>query len=175
MRYAIILSVVIAAAGTVMIPDAQAQTESTRGVDIARAVELEREAEVASGERRRWSRAASLLEEASRLRPESDPVALANLRMAGTIYGALGQFERAKRTLLGLADRAIEYGEVATAANVLMDAAHIAVRLNDEPAVRSCYERANRLAMSSHLSSEEQRLITARLESSRSVFASVGR
>jgi hypothetical protein len=172
MRYAVIAPVAIAAAAwTVLTVGAFAQTpQSGASLDAARAVEVERNAEIASRERGRWWEAASLFREASRLRAENDPIALGDLRMAGSIYAALGQFERAKRTMLALADRAVEFGEVATAAHALMDAAHVAVELNDANAARSSYARVQRLAMSSHLTSEEQRSITARLEGAQSVL-----
>jgi hypothetical protein len=173
MRYAVIVPVAIAAAAwTVMTVGALAQTpQSIASVDVTTAVQLEKDAEIASRDRGRWSEAASLFQEASRLRRENDPVGLGNLRMAGAIYAAVGQFERAKRTMVALADRAIEFGEISTAAHALMDAAHVAVELNDATAARGSYERAQRLAMSSHLTSQEQRSITARLESTQSVLA----
>lgn len=144
-------------------------------VDVSRAVELETEASVANGDSRRWLFAASMLREAAQLRPQNDPVALTDLRTAGAIYGTIGEFERARRTMLELADRATEFGEVATAAHALMDAAHVAVQLKDVRLVRSYFERAQRLALSSHLTAEEQRLIRTRLERSPSLFASASR
>jgi hypothetical protein len=167
--------VIAAAAWTVTTGGAHAQTESTAVVDIARAVELERQAEIANGNRRTWSDAASLFLEASHLRPENDPIALGNIRMVGAIYGETGQLHRAKRTMLDLADGANAFGEVATAAHALMDAAHLSVELNDASGARSAYERAHRLAMSSHLTGEQRREIASRLAKSPGVFASARR
>ena len=174
MRYAFIVSVALAAvAWTTTGANAHAQSpESTPSVDIQRALELEREAAVANSDSRRWSEAASLFREASRLRPANDPVGLMNLRTAGAIYGTMGELTRARRTMLELADRATEFGEVATAANALIDAAHVAVKLRDLQAVRGYYERAQRLALSSHLTDAEQQLLTSRLEQSPTLFAS---
>jgi hypothetical protein len=173
MKYAVIAPITIAAiAWTVMTVDAVAQTpQSPTSVDVDRAVEVEAAAVLASRERRRWSEAASLFQEAARLRPANDPMALGDLRMAGLIYAEIGQFERAKRTIQALVDRALEFGEVATAVHVLLDAAHVAAESADATGARASYERAQRLAMSSHLTSEEQRVLTARLSHSQDVFA----
>jgi hypothetical protein len=159
---------------TVGSTQAQVGVPSTQ-VDIPRAVELEREAAVARKDRRGWSRTASLLLEASRFRPENDPVGLVNVRTAAAIYGTMGKLERARSTLLGLADRAITFGEVEVAAHALMDAAHVAAKLRDAPSMLSYYERAQRLAMSSHLTREAHGRITMRLDRSPTQLASSGR
>jgi hypothetical protein len=159
-----------------MASGAQAQTSgSGTSEDVRRAFELENSAAVAQTDSRRWSQAAAMLREASRLRPENDPVALMDLRTAGAIYGTIGDLQRAKKTMLELAERAEEFGEIATAAHAFMDAAHVALRLEDPESVRRFYSRAQRLAMSSHLTSDERRVITVRLERSPTLFASAAR
>jgi hypothetical protein len=177
MRYGVMVPVVVATAvWVVTTPGAQAQTAaSTTTEDVVRAVDLERQAEIAHGDRRSWREAASLLVEASRLRRVNDPIALADLRTAGAIYGEVGQPQRGKRILLELADTAIEFGEVATAAHALIDAAHLAAESSDANGARSAFGRAQRLAMSSHLTGEQQHAVASRLERMPGVFASAPR
>ena len=173
MRYGIFTPVVIAAvAWTVTTSGAQAQMwHPSTQVDVPRAIELEREADIAKSDPDQWTRVASLLRQASRLRPGNDPIAFVNLQSAGVIYGTVGKFEPARSTFLELASRAISFGEVEAAAHAFIDVTHVAVELGDVPAARSYYERAQRLSNSSHLSSEEQQSIVMRLEPSTTLMA----
>jgi hypothetical protein len=177
MRYAVIAPFAVAvAAWTMTAVSAHAQTSRfVVAVDVDRATQLESEAQLAQGDSRRWPDAASMLRRASHVRPPNDPIALRDLRTAGAIYGTIGDLQRAKETVLELADRATEFGEIAMAAHAYMDMAHIAVELRDVQAVRTYYERAQRLAQSSHLTGDERRSIAIRLERSPGLFASAVR
>lgn len=144
-------------------------TESVRS-----AIELEKQAGSAIAEAR-WSEAASMLRDASDLRPSSDPIGLSNLSAAGSLYAATGQLAKARHAFVELSERAAQYGEVDTAAHAFIDAAHVTAELGDSRSAVDYYERARRLAMSSYLSSEEVVTLTARLAQSRTLFAGVGR
>ena len=174
MRYRMVVPIALAAAAwTGGAADAQSQTSGAGSpADDIRAIELEEEAAVANTDSRRWPHAASLFREAAQLRRQNDPIALADLRTAGAIYGTLGQFERARRTLLELSDRAARFGEVEMAAHVLIDVAHVAAALGDRSAVLDYYERARSLTMSSHLTAEQRQNVAARLERSPNLLAS---
>ncbi len=177
MRYSIFTSVVIAATvWTVTTRSTQAQMwEPSPHVDIPQAIELERGAEIPKSDPGQWTRAAFLLRKASRLRPGNDPIALIDLQTAGTIYGNVEKFGAARSTLVELVDRATEFGEVEVAAHALIDATYVEVELENVPSALRFYERAQRLAMSSHLTSEEQQRITMRLEPSTTFVAASDR
>ncbi|MGD2045980.1 MAG: hypothetical protein PVJ80_16630 [Gemmatimonadota bacterium] len=168
----------IAAALALAAGRAEAQT-ADRFVDqdtdaVTTAIELEQQVNSAIAEAR-WSDAASMLRAASDLRPPSDPIALSNLSAAGAMYGTIGEFDEARRVFVELADRADQEGEFATAAHALLDAAHAAAALDDSPSSVEYYERARRIATSSHLSSEEVRALNDRLSRSSSLVARRGR
>jgi len=166
MRYATALSVaVLSAVGSLTATPIQAQVwGSATTVDIARATQLEAQAAVAMNTPSRWAHAADLLREAASYRAGGDPTALSDLQMAGTMYASQRRFESAKSTLLELADRANAFGEVGAAAHALIDAAFVEVELRDVVSARRWSERAERLAMSSHLTTDEQRGIVDRLD-----------
>jgi hypothetical protein len=174
MRYAIVAPSVVAAALWAVTPvSTSAQgLAADNAVNVDRAAQLEEGASVAMGDRRVWSSAANMYREASDIRHPSDPVALADLRTAAAIYGTIGDYRRAREAILELADRATEYGEIVVAAHAFLDAAHVAVALKEGQDVLTFYERAQRLARSSHLTDEEQRWLVYRLEQTPVLFAS---
>jgi hypothetical protein len=174
MRYCIVASAAVAAAIWATTPvSTSAQTWAVvDAVEVDRAVELEQRASVAMGNSREWSAAAAMYREASRLRSPNDPQALADLRTAGGIYGTVGDYRRARETILELADRATAFGEISVAAHAFLDAAHVAVALRDVPGAQAFYDRAQRLARSSHLSADEQGQLVRRLERTPTRFAS---
>ena len=166
MRYATALSVaVLSAVGSLTATPIQAQVWSSREVvDVARATELETRASVAMNTPSRWAHAADLLREAAGYRAGGDRTALANLQLAGSMYASQGRFVSARSTLLELAERANAFGEVSIAAHALIDAAFVDVERQDVASARRWSERAEHLAMSSHLTSDEQRGIVSRLD-----------
>jgi hypothetical protein len=165
MRYATALSVAVLSAVSLTATPIQAQVwSSTEVVDVARASQLETQASVAMNTPSRWTHAADLLREAASYRAGGDPTALSNLQMAGMMYASQGRLQSARSTLLELADRANTFGEVTAAAHALIDAAYVEVELRNVSAARRWSERAERLATSSHLTSDARRGIIDRLE-----------
>jgi hypothetical protein len=137
---------------------------SNRGVDVPRAMELEREAEALQRSVPSWNDAAARLREAARLRPANDPQALEDLQTAATIYTNTGAHVRSQDTLLELVRRATDFGEVTTAAHALIDAAFAAARRGQHDLAREYFGRARMLSLSSHLTSDEQARLAVRLD-----------
>lgn len=165
MRYAVAFPVaVVSAVWSLATSDVGAQTRGpVEDVDMARATEMERQAGIAMNTRDRWSQAASLFRQASRVRSGADPAALLDLRTAGMIYAQSGRWDAARATLLELAERAAAFGEVQAAADAFIDVAFVEVQLGDIASARRWSERAERLAMSSHLTDEEHQRVARRL------------
>jgi hypothetical protein len=177
MKYTLTVALLVATSLWSLTPvRAQSQVwEPTQRTDIQRAIELEAESAVEVNFRDRWVHAADLLREASRLRPEGDPIALTNLQMAGIIYANSERLGAARATLLELTDRATAFGEVSAAANAWIDVAFVEAKLGSTSSARGSYERAQRLAMSSHLTSDDQRHIADRLSNEPTMTATRGR
>jgi hypothetical protein len=135
-----------------------------RGVNVPRAMELEREAEALQRSVEDWDDAAARLREAARLRPANDPQALQDLQNAGTIYNNTGAYVRSQDTLLELVRRATDFGEVKMAAHALIDAAFAAARRGQHTLAGEYLDRARMLSRSSHLTSDEQARLAVRLD-----------
>jgi tetratricopeptide (TPR) repeat protein len=170
MKYGILTPVALAAAvlaatavgASAQVPGTQFQASYER-VNLPRAAELESRAAELRADAGKWNDAASMLRDAARLRPGNDPVALIDLQNAGLMYSNTRSYVKAQDTLLELARRASDFGEVKVAADALIDAAFAAVRRGQSELARDYLERAERLANSSHLDLEDQQQLATRL------------
>lgn len=143
-------------------------TGSLQGQDtsLAHAARIEAEAESMLGHMKEWKNAAELLRQAAALRPEGDPAAVKNLLQAAklTYYGgdedgALREFER-------IGERALNEGDVLTAANVFADAAWIASDRNQPGKALELAARVERLAFSPLLNDAQRTQLRDRFHGS---------
>jgi hypothetical protein len=148
---------------------AEAQTAPAKP-DVSRASALEKQAETLQKDMSRWGDAADLLRKAARLRPGSDPIALTNLQIAGAIYHFQKSYFDSQMTMVELAERASRHGEVSVAAHAWLDATFAARKRGEKFQALTFLERAQLLAKSSHLTSEEQAGLAVRLRSTPEVI-----
>lgn len=130
---------------------------------LNRATGMEAEARSLADQRDRWDRAVWLYRSAASLRPTGDPEAVEDLQMAGKLAWYVGDVRGARADLELAAERAMEGGDVFTAANLLVDAAWVAARLGDHEAARTLADRAGVHASAPVLSDQVRRLVTDRV------------
>ena len=117
-------------------------------VDLDKAEALEAKAAELLNVQDDWNSAAKLLREAASHRPDGDAQARQDLYQASRIAYYRGQERRAVNDLEHLADRALEEGDVLTAAHALADAAWIAHEEGMGTKTLDLSERAQKLALS---------------------------
>lgn len=132
-------------------------------VDIAKAEALETEARGFTQDLRDLGKAAKLLREAADYRPPEDPIAVSDLATSARLSFYRQDFDDARRTMVGAAERALGIGDVDRAANLFLDAAHLSVELNDGAAARAHMERARLLSHSPHLTATQHARLASRL------------
>lgn len=138
----------------------QADNESSA---LARATELQQQAEALFSQPRQWRRAVRMLEESAELRTESDPARYTCLLYAGRIRAALGDFERATRNLENAAVHALGRGMVVDAAQAYIDAAYAAADARRTHDAHAFLGRAELLAQSPLLTADQRAGIMQRL------------
>lgn len=133
------------------------------GWSQSRAEGMEAEARSLSDQRHKWDRAAWLYRSAASLRPQGDLVAVEDLQWAGKLAWYTGDAHQALTDLERAAERAMEGGDVFTAANLLIDAAWVATRNDDPEKASELSRRAQIQAASPVLSDEVRRRVTDRV------------
>ena len=140
-----------------------AQAPDDTGTDLARAALLEAEAEdLLEGERSGWKKAERLLREASALRPVGDRLAVEDLLAAAKLVYYVGDERRAIRELEAAGQRALDEGNVLTAAHAFADAAWIAKDEGHGTKAIELASRAQRLAHSPLIDTVEREELLGR-------------
>ena len=137
-----------------------AQSADTPGQSPA---ELEQKAESYLADMEKWNRAADLYRQAAGLRLPGDPVAVADLKSAARLEFYQGSERQAVRDLEAAGQLALGMGDVIAAANAFVDAAWIAGNDGDGNIARSLFERAQLLALSPLISTQDRDEIESRL------------
>ena len=135
-------------------------------VDLNKAKALETEAAqlMDANDPGSWSDAASLLREAAAARPEGDAQARQDLFQASRLAYYRGHQTRALYDLEDLADRALDEGDVLTAAQALADAAWIANEEGMGSKTLDLSKRARKLALSPLISDAQRAALQDRFE-----------
>ena len=137
-------------------------TSGASARDHARADELERRVQPLLQLKSKWGEAARLQQRAAMLRGD-DPRAVMSLRHAAFYNEAVGHHTIARTLMERAAACAEENGEVALAAESLIDAAFLAVEERRSDLVPDFVRRARRLTASSHLRPDVRDALLARL------------
>jgi hypothetical protein len=138
--------------------------------DVGRAMALESEANSRLVQLNGYARTASLFERAARLRPDEDPQRIEDLRMAGLLYRNAGRHDTARRILEAGAKGAMQYGNIVSAAHMLIDAAWIARVQGDVEALRRLTRKADCLSRSQHITVADAAGIRQRIGASAGVL-----
>jgi hypothetical protein len=133
------------------------------GWSVQRAESMEAEAQSLSDQRHKWEKAAWLYRSAASLRPQGDLVAVEDLQWAGKLAWYTGDASQALTDLEQAAERAMEGGDVFTAANLLVDAAWVATRSGKHERATELSRQAQVHAASPILSDEVRRRVTDRV------------
>lgn len=153
----------MAVAALMALPGAgEAQSMRLSG-DIERAEAHEAEARKQMESRARWDRAAWNFRRAANLRATGDPVAVENLAMAGRLSYYLEDHNQAMRDMENAAAQALSAGDIAAAANHLMDAAWLAAKDGLAEASETLATRAGLLASAPTFGETKRGEILARL------------
>ena len=126
------------------------------GWSVNRAEGMEAEAKGLEDQRHEWGKAAWLYRSAASLRPAGDPEAVDDLQMAGKLAWYTEDYTQALKDLENAATRAMEGGDVFTAANLLVDAAWVATRTG-QPAKAHALTRTAQIHASSPVLSDQVR------------------
>ncbi len=145
---------------TFSVPGAASAQE---GWSVDRAVRMEAEAEGLADQRHEWSKAAWLYRSAASLRPVGDLEAVDDLQMAGKLAWYTEDYSQALKDLEDAAERAMEGGDVFTAANLLVDAAWVATRTGKPAKAQELTRMAEVHASSPVLSDEVRSRVTDRV------------
>ncbi len=139
---------------------------AAQDVDLNRAMALESEAAqlMDANDPGSWSDAAKLLRQAAAARPEGDAQARRNLFQASRLAYYRGHETRALNELEDLADRALDEGDVLTAAQALADAAWIANEEGLGGKTLDLSKRAKKLALSPLISDAQRAALQDRFE-----------
>jgi hypothetical protein len=127
------------------------------------AEELEERAQDLLGNRDRYSEAARLLVRAAEMREQGDPKRIANFRLAGRLQFYARSIPRARSLFERAAAEALAVGHVFEAADALLDASSVSFDLRDYPAASDLLRRAELLALSPLLTSEERAFLERRI------------
>ncbi|MEZ4416536.1 MAG: hypothetical protein R3E10_12385 [Gemmatimonadota bacterium] len=121
---------------------------SAQDTSIGHAASLEAEAGSLIDQMKAWDDAADLLREAAALRPIGDPVAVQNLVQAAKLSFYTGDEREALNGMEAAGERALNEGDVLTAATAFADAAWIASDEGLGERALKLAARAQRLAFS---------------------------
>lgn len=94
----------------------------------------------------RYPEAARLLVRAARMRSPTDEMAVRELAQAARLYAYAKHPRAARSTMEMAAQRALGIGDVARAAHIYLDAAHLAAAQGDAAGVRALATKAEQLA-----------------------------
>jgi hypothetical protein len=130
---------------------------------IGRAEGMEAEARSLADQKDQWEKAAWLYRSAASLRPEGDLEAVEDLQMAGKLAWYTEDADQAMKDLENAAERAMEGGDVFTAANLLVDAAWVATRTGDHTKARDLAGKAEIHAGAPVLSDQVRNRVTDRV------------
>lgn len=133
------------------------------GWNVDRAAGMEAEAKSLGDQKDQWEKAAWLYRSAASLRPAGDLEAVEDLQMAGKLAWYTKDGAQALKDLENAAERAMEGGDVFTAANLLVDAAWVASRSGDHARARDLTDRAQVHASATVLSDQVRSLVTDRV------------
>ncbi|HEU4565003.1 MAG TPA: hypothetical protein VFS05_10160 [Gemmatimonadaceae bacterium] len=128
----------------------------------SKATKMEQQAEALRSHPRRWYEAARLYVRAAGLRGGSDPRATKDLQQAAHLYFALNELDSASTAMRRAGDAAMARGDVVLAADAYLNAAWVAGRDGDAPAMHDFLDRARALASSPLLTSDQRRSILER-------------
>lgn len=110
-----------------------------------------------------WIEAGRALERAARLRTSGDPVAVNDVLGAATAYEIAAMLVPARKNAVEGAKRAIDIGEIYTAAHAYLAAARFSFQLQEEKAALSYLYHAKRLVKSSNLTPDQKYAIMAQV------------
>ena len=143
---------------------AQAGPLSAQSTSIEQAAQLESRAQSLLTEMDEWASAARLYQQAAELRPEGDPKAIEDLLQAAKLTYYTGNEGRAVRALEAAGDRALNEGDVMTAATAFADAAWIAKDEGMGEKALNLVSRAQRLTYSPLLDDSQRRQLQERFD-----------
>lgn len=150
----------VAGVGAFLMP---AAANGQDGWAVSRAEAMEAEAATLSDQKDQWEHAAWLYRSAASLRPTGDVEAVEDLHMAGKLAWYVNDRKQAMEDLEGAAERAMEGGDVFTAANLLVDAAWVASRLGEHQEARRLAAQAETHAGAPVLSDEVRSQVIDRI------------
>ncbi len=163
-RSAMIRTLVVFCTGLLLPAGVSAQGTSTQSAPPRSPAELA--ADVALTPKSRasdWVAAARALEQAAKLRSPGDPRVVNDLLGAATAYETAGKVVLARKTVVEGARRAVQAGDVFTAANAYVDAARLSMQLRDENGAFTYLDHARQLATSPRMAPEQIRVIYTQL------------
>lgn len=123
-----------------------------------------RAAQLASSGLDRLTEAASLYRKAASLRSEHDPQGVQNLITAGRLTYYAGKRRKAVADLVKAGDRALRYGDVASAATAYLDAGWVAQRSGRSDHAYDLTMKGARLSQSPLLDETQRQLLTDRVQ-----------
>ncbi len=144
---------------------ASAQPITAQETSIERATQLEAKAQSLLADMEDWGDAGKLLREAAMARPDGDPQAIQDLRQAAKLAYYTGEEKQAMRQLEALGSRALNEGDVLTAATSFAEAAWIAAHEGEGAKALELSERAQKLSHSPLLAAADRRSIRDRFVS----------
>ena len=171
-------AMIIAAASTIALPaSATAQAVTVRGESASNPVAdaLHARAEALYTIPARYADAARLLVRAANAREHTDVLAVKELITAAKLYSYANAPRSARSTMKIAAQRALEFGDVATSAHTYIDAAFLAIPQKDWGDVADLVVRAQRLAAAPHLNDDERVGILQRITPVRIALRTAGR
>jgi hypothetical protein len=119
---------------------------------------------LAVGEIDDWSKAAKLLERAAFLRDDSDEAKPANLKLAGTLFCAVGLREHARGLIEQAAGLALDQGDLVNAAHTFLDAAALSAQLRMGRHTINAAREARRIAAAPGVAEADRAAILDRAE-----------
>lgn len=172
------ISAVVAMAAIIGLPaagGAQVSIALASADGAARADALHVRAEALYEHPDRYAEAALLMRQAARLRPAGDVVAVDELVQSGRLYAYAGDRAAACASMEEAAERALEGGDVMTAAHALIDAAFLAIAQQKWHDVEELSSRAEVLAGSPLLSGRQRTAVLKRIDPAKLALANAGR
>lgn len=163
-RVWVVFTVAIAASSMLASTAAHAQSLEGTSARDARAASLEAEARGMSEQKHRWDYAASLYRAAANVREEGDPQAVRDMVYAGRLAYYLRDFGASVRDLELAARHALAGGDVIQAAHIYTDAAWVAGKAGKRRDQRALAARAQRLADSPLLTSDDRQDVLDRFD-----------
>jgi hypothetical protein len=158
--------VLIAVSGAGAQAQQAGQVQPTADVNV-RADKFKQSAEALYGEPRRLRRAAELHEQEAALRSAADPLQVEALDRAARLYTYVGEPDKGHVLMEKAARLALRRGDVVRAAHAFIDAAFMALRIQDVKLANTLTKEADLLAMSPLLPPADKLATVKRIDPAR--------